>query len=74
MEHQCPAEIWTKIFSFACTDGGYTGCSLSRVSRYFRDASLPVKLQTVSLHGERSACLFLNMLRSRPHPPRVKDL
>ncbi|KAI0072938.1 hypothetical protein K474DRAFT_1678277 [Panus rudis PR-1116 ss-1] len=72
---RCPAEIWARIFSFACTDGGYTGRSLSLVSRYFRDASLRVKLQSISLHGIDNASGFIEMYqRTSPHESPVQYL
>ncbi|KAF7973305.1 hypothetical protein HWV62_15627 [Athelia sp. TMB] len=43
-----PFEIWIKIFSFACTDAGFTGRSLSLVSKFVRDASAQVKLQKIA--------------------------
>ncbi|KAH9935687.1 uncharacterized protein B0H18DRAFT_420494 [Fomitopsis serialis] len=44
-----PLEIWERICSFACTDDGYTGLSLSKVSRYFRNASRLCRLQSVAI-------------------------
>jgi hypothetical protein len=44
-------EILALIFSYACTDDGYIGCSLSLVSRYINDVSKPYKLQSVTVRG-----------------------
>ncbi|KIM83561.1 hypothetical protein PILCRDRAFT_6983 [Piloderma croceum F 1598] len=46
-----PSEILALIFSYACTDDGYTGRSLSLVSRYISDVSKPYKLQSVAVRG-----------------------
>jgi hypothetical protein len=46
-----PPEILSLIFSYACTDDGYTGRSLSLVSRYISDVSKPYKLQSVAVRG-----------------------
>ncbi|KAI0088530.1 hypothetical protein BDY19DRAFT_906552 [Irpex rosettiformis] len=71
----CPTELLLKIFTLACTDGGYTGCSLSLVSRGVHATSSPVKFHTVALRGVASMCLFLDLLESKsPHPPTVRHL
>jgi len=46
---RCPIEVWNHIFTFACTDNGFTGRSLSLVSRYIHDTSKSVKLQSLSV-------------------------
>ena len=46
---QLPVELITTIAFLACQDGGYTGASLSRVSRRIRDASHSARFYTVSL-------------------------
>ncbi|KZP14737.1 hypothetical protein FIBSPDRAFT_704976, partial [Athelia psychrophila] len=38
MEHM-RVEVWEKILTLSCVDGGRTGCSLSLVSKAFHDAS-----------------------------------
>ncbi|PIL37523.1 hypothetical protein GSI_01217 [Ganoderma sinense ZZ0214-1] len=48
-------ELLERIFFFACTDGGYTGCSLSLVSKNIRDASRAARFYSVSLM-ESSVC------------------
>ena len=46
---RCPIEIWNQISAHACTDNGYTGRSLSLVSRYIHETSKSAKLQSLSL-------------------------
>jgi len=70
-----PPEICTKIFSSACLDTGFTGCSLSLVSKYVHEASLPTRLQSVSLRGHRQILAFASMLdRMSPHLRRIQHL
>ncbi|KAI0737689.1 hypothetical protein C8Q80DRAFT_297665 [Daedaleopsis nitida] len=42
-------ELLEEIFTLACTDGGHTGCSLSLVSKYIRDASRTSRFYSISL-------------------------
>src|ERR1700731_419027 len=65
-----PAELWTKIFGFACTDGGAMGRSLSIVSRYINVASRPVKYQSISLVGADQILRFLATLAGVPSKDR----
>ena len=44
-----PVEIWHLIFLLACTDDGSTSRSLSLVSTYFRDISVPFKYRSVAI-------------------------
>ncbi|KAI0829951.1 hypothetical protein BC628DRAFT_1314627 [Trametes gibbosa] len=44
-----PLEILQTIFKLACSDGGYTGCSLSRTSKDIRAAARTIRCQAVSL-------------------------
>jgi len=46
---RCPIEVWNHIFTFACTDNGFTGRTLSLVSRYIHDTSKSAKLQSLSV-------------------------
>ncbi|KAH9928524.1 uncharacterized protein BXZ73DRAFT_48326 [Epithele typhae] len=48
MEH-LPAELLVAIALVACRDGGFTGSSLSLVSRRIRDATHPARFHSVSL-------------------------
>ncbi|KAF7979708.1 hypothetical protein HWV62_41050 [Athelia sp. TMB] len=70
-----PPEIWAKISSYACTDAGSTGRSLSLVSQFIRDASAPFKLQSMSIRGQKQAIAFQDMLlQTPPHLRRVRYL
>ncbi|RPD66249.1 hypothetical protein L226DRAFT_530354 [Lentinus tigrinus ALCF2SS1-7] len=42
-------ELLQQIFLLACTDGGFTGASLSRVSKHIRDVSRPVRFHSIAL-------------------------
>lgn len=68
---RCPLEIWTFIFSLACTDGGFTGRSLSLVSKSFREASIPVKLQCISVIGPTQISSFASLLKQIPTSHRL---
>jgi hypothetical protein len=72
--NNCPVELILKIFSYACTDGGRTGCALSLVSRWIHAVATPVRFQTVSLTGLSQMRLFINALEALPAPPRVSHL
>ncbi|THH26800.1 hypothetical protein EUX98_g7381 [Antrodiella citrinella] len=48
-----PVELLLDIFSYACTDGGYTGCSLSSVSKRIRTTSEHVRYQSLAVYGAR---------------------
>jgi len=61
----CPAEIWGRIFSLACVDDGFTGRSLSRVSRYIMEASKPYKYQCLAVKDHQLRLLAL-ILRKLP--------
>lgn len=67
-----PPELWATIFSYACTDPGRTGCSLSLVCRSFRDilVAASVDIQTVQLCGEPAMQSFLRLLQSRERRKR----
>ncbi|KAJ6514907.1 hypothetical protein C8R47DRAFT_495629 [Mycena vitilis] len=66
MLDQCPAEICAHIFGFACRDAGYTGSSLSLVSRYIHEASKPAKLQSIALVGRPQILAFAQLLDRTP--------
>ncbi|KAI0087773.1 hypothetical protein BDY19DRAFT_222670 [Irpex rosettiformis] len=59
---KCPPEVHWRIISYACTDDGYTGCSLSLVSRYIHQVSSPYRWQCVSLPGYDSVISFSRKL------------
>ncbi|KAF8646688.1 hypothetical protein AX16_007101 [Volvariella volvacea WC 439] len=56
--HRVPPELWFEIFSLACTDGGFTGTSLSRASHHVRLFLAPYKFQHLKVFGLAQACLF----------------
>lgn len=63
-----PAELWHNIGAIACTDGGYTGCSLSLVSHCMRDVMRPVRYTSVALTSQQSCLAFAGMLDDiNPH-------
>ncbi|KZT69914.1 hypothetical protein DAEQUDRAFT_725881 [Daedalea quercina L-15889] len=72
---RCPAELWVRIFTFACTDSGCTGRSLCHVSRYIRDVSRPVQLQSIAVSGAYELRCLAELLESRrPEDRRVLHL
>ncbi|KAI0711065.1 hypothetical protein C8T65DRAFT_188287 [Cerioporus squamosus] len=44
-------ELLDNIFTSACTDGGFTGCSLSSVSKHIRATSRAARFLSISLTG-----------------------
>ena len=54
------------IFSYACTDDGSTGRSLSLVSKYIHHTFAPYKLQSVSVSGADQAIRFALILQRTP--------
>ncbi|RDX47065.1 hypothetical protein OH76DRAFT_1406229 [Lentinus brumalis] len=44
-----PVENLHQIFRLACTDGGYTGCSLSQTSRAVRATSQTTRFYSIAL-------------------------
>ncbi|KIM79213.1 hypothetical protein PILCRDRAFT_74632, partial [Piloderma croceum F 1598] len=64
--NHCPLEICFQIFALACTDGGYTGRSLSAVSRYIHDTSSSYKFQSVTLHNTHQTVSFASILDGIP--------
>ncbi|KAJ7091545.1 hypothetical protein B0H15DRAFT_241660 [Mycena belliarum] len=61
-----PPELCSLICGFACTDSGYTGRSLSLVSRYIRTISQPFKLQSIALCGRQQILGFAALLTVTP--------
>ncbi|KAJ6581841.1 hypothetical protein B0H19DRAFT_1116686 [Mycena capillaripes] len=66
MLDQIAPEICAHIFHFACRDSGYTGRSLSLVSRYIHEASKPAKLQSIALFGRAQILAFAELLDQTP--------
>ena len=73
MEH-CPVEIQHAIAFHACTDGGKTGCSLSLVSRYVRDATRQARFRSVALSGWRNVFAFAAITKKLDVPLHVSNL
>ncbi|KIP08988.1 hypothetical protein PHLGIDRAFT_355704 [Phlebiopsis gigantea 11061_1 CR5-6] len=55
---QLPVEILWRIASTACTDGGYTGGSLARVSHFMQNATKPYRYHSISLTSDAQMCTF----------------
>jgi hypothetical protein len=49
--HRLPVELWENIFALACMDGGFTGRSLSQVSRDVCEISKTFKYQSLVIHN-----------------------
>ncbi|KAI0658420.1 hypothetical protein C8Q70DRAFT_194225 [Cubamyces menziesii] len=74
-------EILIRIFSFACTDGGYTACSLSSTCRFVREASHPARFHSVAFSGDCAKLAhFLTLLENgrtadaQCSAPKVRNL
>ena len=68
-----PAELWLDILARACTDGGYTGCSLSLVSHSMRAMARPFRHQSISLVGPRQVQAFVELAVST-RPTNIRHL
>lgn len=64
---RCPAELWEIIFILSCTDNGFTGRSLSLVSRFFNNASKPYKYHSIALCGIAEILSFSNLIKILPY-------
>ncbi|KIM74392.1 hypothetical protein PILCRDRAFT_80097, partial [Piloderma croceum F 1598] len=70
-----PPELCEHIFSFACLDDGYTGRSLSLVSRYISEASKPVRFQSLVVRNLPQAQALASILeKESPLHRRVRHL
>ena len=71
----CPPEILLNIFTFACTDGGHTGCSLSLVSHHIHATSLSIRYHTVALWSLPRMRSFQSVFAANSsQPPIVRHL
>lgn len=61
-----PPEVWMLVFSWACMDHGYTGRSLSLVSRQVRSLSEPYKLQSLGVSRSKFIIRLSNILLGTP--------
>lgn len=66
---RCPAEIWSHVFSYACQDGGATGCSLSLTSKYIHETSKSVRHRSVALCGVTKISCFYHLLKREKTNP-----
>lgn len=80
MEHLA-VELLEHIFTMACTDGGFTGCSLSLVSKHVRAASQAARFHSIALASgsppqvaQFTACLTTARAESTGTTPRVRHL
>lgn len=64
--YKAPPEIWAKIFSYACTDTGRTGRSISLTSRAFSQICEPIRLQSVAVFGGCNIMSFRSSLHKLP--------
>lgn len=70
-----PPELHSYICSLACTDDGYTARSLSLVSRYFSQISLPFQYQSVCVSNASQIQSLASKLRDMPsHLRRIRHL
>ncbi|KZP14794.1 hypothetical protein FIBSPDRAFT_796365, partial [Athelia psychrophila] len=70
-----PSEIWTNIFAYACTDSGMTARQPSLVSKFIQEASAPVKLQSIAVHGGQQILAFHELLlKTPPHLRQIRYL
>ncbi|KAI0737690.1 hypothetical protein C8Q80DRAFT_1294178 [Daedaleopsis nitida] len=75
-------ELLDEIFILACTDGGYTGSSLSLVSKHIRAVSRTARFHTVAIHSRNSkqvSRFYAYLVRERARSsegvtPRVRHL
>ena len=67
-----PPELLAAIFSYACTDTGYTGYSLNLVCKTFHEVCLDtsIDIQSAAVCGPRKMESFLEMLRGRAEAKR----
>ncbi len=74
--NSCPIEILGLIFILACVDDGYTGRTLSLVSKRIRTSSRRYAFQSIALYGSHQLSAFAGVLeRVDPqHRRRVRNL
>ena len=59
-----PPEIWREIMEYACTDGGYTGFSLSLSCKFFNAQCFRIRFYSLSLASTSSLEGFLQYARA----------
>ena len=65
--NRLPVEVLWRIASAACTDGGYTGGSLARVSHFIQDATKPFRYHSISLTSDAQMYTFAEHLEIFHH-------
>ncbi|KAJ7142198.1 hypothetical protein C8R46DRAFT_594981 [Mycena filopes] len=68
-----PPELCDTIFRFACRDSGYTGRSLSHVSKYIRETSKLAKLQSIALIGHAEIVAFAQVLQQQTPDAHLRN-
>ena len=73
--HNLATELLEDIFELACTDGGYTGCSLSLVSKHIRALSRLNRFHSISLVSGTAQQLarFLNCFDAECEAARAQN-
>lgn len=71
---RCPVELWATILEYACVDGGYTGCSLSLVSRGFHTIGQPSRYHSVAVTSPRRCIALAAALAAQPSAPLIRHL
>lgn len=61
-----PLELWHRVFDFACNDDGSTCISLSKTSRFFRNASQLHRYQSISITSHRQMIKFEKTFAAAP--------
>ena len=67
-----PPELLAHIFTYACTDTGFTGYALNLVCKTFHEVCLDTSLdiQSAAVCGPQKMKLFLEMLHGRAETKR----
>lgn len=65
-----PSELWHRIFGICCMDGGFTGRSLSLVSKRIHELSKRVKYHSIAIRGAWQAVQFMQLLEARSFEPQ----
>ncbi|KAI0758233.1 hypothetical protein C8Q74DRAFT_307871 [Fomes fomentarius] len=71
-----PTELWTRIVTYACTDGGATGRSLALASKLLHERSRTARFHSLAFTSLPRIEAFLVFVRSKPKfgKPRIEHL